>query len=145
MTTNRTTAQSEDDFARALRDLAERLGWLTYHTHRSDRSEPGFPDEVMVRGSRLIFAELKRDNAPARAPKYEAEARPEWLRNRAITGPQAEWLAALRVVELAVDEAVEGDDWARAYQGADENPGVSVEVYCWTPADWPEVERVLAR
>ena len=39
--------------------LAEMYGWRWYHTHDSRKSPPGFPDLVLVRGDRLIFAELK--------------------------------------------------------------------------------------
>ena len=52
-------AVTEKDFLAKVREMATLLGWRTYHTHRSDRSEAGFPDLVMVRGKRLIFAELK--------------------------------------------------------------------------------------
>ena len=40
-------------------EAAKWLGWSVYHTHDSRRSEAGFPDLVLVRDQRLIFAELK--------------------------------------------------------------------------------------
>ena len=40
-------------------ELARRSNWLAYHTFDSRRSEPGFPDLVMVRSGRLLFVELK--------------------------------------------------------------------------------------
>ena len=58
-------------------DLAEALGFLGYHTWDSRRSQPGFPDLTLVKGSRLIFAELK-----------SAKGKP--------SPEQKEWLAALR-------------------------------------------------
>ena len=39
--------------------LARATGWTYYHTRSSRGSVPGFPDLVLVRGDRLIFAELK--------------------------------------------------------------------------------------
>lgn len=50
---------NEADFQAALVKAAKQLGWLVYHTRFSIDSEPGFPDLVMVRGERLIAAELK--------------------------------------------------------------------------------------
>ena len=49
----------EEKFQADIKKWAEANGWLYYHTHRSDRSPKGFPDVVMVRGGRIIFAELK--------------------------------------------------------------------------------------
>ena len=57
--------ESEDGFLGWVRDLARRRPvadrWRTYHTLRSKGSEPGFPDLILVRPPRLIFAELKSD------------------------------------------------------------------------------------
>lgn len=39
--------------------IARVAGWLVYHPFDSRRSVPGFPDLTLVRGPRLIFAELK--------------------------------------------------------------------------------------
>ncbi len=56
-----TAPMSERDLQAEVVDLATRFGWLVYHTYRSTRSEPGFPDLVLVRSERLIFAELKSE------------------------------------------------------------------------------------
>lgn len=50
---------TEAEFLAAVKELAAYSGWLCYHTHDSRRSDPGFPDLVLVRGGTLIFAELK--------------------------------------------------------------------------------------
>lgn len=44
----------------AVLELAARTHWpLRYHTYDSRRSRAGFPDLVLARHDRLIFAELK--------------------------------------------------------------------------------------
>ena len=61
--------------ARILR-CAQPHGWLHYHTWNSRKSDVGFPDDVLVKPGRLIFAELKsRTGKP--------------------TAAQARWLAVL--------------------------------------------------
>jgi len=57
--------------------LARLYNWRHYHTHDSRKSVPGFPDLVLVRGHRVIFAELK--NARGR-----------------LTVDQQQWLEDLR-------------------------------------------------
>ena len=64
--------ESEADFMRTVTELAELFGWSwvhfrparTAHGWRTPVSGPmgtGWPDLLMVRGKRLIVAELKRD------------------------------------------------------------------------------------
>lgn len=79
-----------------VRTLARLHRWEVYHTFDSRRSDPGFPDLVMVkRGYPVLFAELK-----ARTGK--------------LSPAQQEWLAALRSTPR--DRGVETyvwrpDDW----------------------------------
>lgn len=50
---------TERELQDAIIELARIRGWLVYHPFDSRKSEPGFPDLTMVRGDRLVFAELK--------------------------------------------------------------------------------------
>jgi hypothetical protein len=53
---------TEGQFQRQVLDLAHMFGWSAYHPMLSKWSERGWPDLAMVRGPRLVFAELKREN-----------------------------------------------------------------------------------
>jgi len=53
-------AVTEKELLQAVRDLARLRNWLVYHTHDSRRSEPGFPDLVLVK-DRVLFVELKSE------------------------------------------------------------------------------------
>ena len=55
----------ERDFQRRVIKLAKLNSWLVYHTHDSRKSQPGFPDLVLARRGRVIFAELKKNGAKA--------------------------------------------------------------------------------
>ena len=50
----------ETRFQNQVLKLAKRFGWMAYHTYDARRSEPGFPDLVLVR-ERVLFRELKTD------------------------------------------------------------------------------------
>ena len=76
-------ARVENDLRDAVRQYAELNGWLAYFTADSRRSPPGFPDLCMVRGLRMVFAELKRDHREKPTDAQEA-----WLEAlRGVGGP----------------------------------------------------------
>jgi len=65
---------TERDFQEWFRQLAIVYGYLFYHTHRSQFSPSGFPDNVLVRlepEPRLIFAELKTDDLKVSQPSID--------------------------------------------------------------------------
>jgi hypothetical protein len=63
----------EKEWSRQVYNLAKTLGFLRYHTYRSKLSQPGFPDDVLVR-ERVIFMELKRESGKV------SDAQREWIR-----------------------------------------------------------------
>ncbi len=52
---------TEAEFQQMIIDRGRLLGWLVYHTHDSRRSAAGFPDLVLCRDGRVIFAEVKSE------------------------------------------------------------------------------------
>ena len=50
----------EKDFMEQVVSQAMALGWMVTNC-QARKYSPGFPDLCMVRGDRLIFAELKRN------------------------------------------------------------------------------------
>lgn len=82
---------SERDFQRSVIELAKTLGWKVGHFHDSrrqvrpnvfvgDKDAAGFPDLVLIRRDRLLFAELKTERGKL-SPK------------------QLEWLGLLELAE----------------------------------------------
>lgn len=74
----RTTVDNltEKEWQQQVVKLARTLNWRIYHTFDSRRSQPGFPDLVLVR-DRVIYVELKRESGR-------------------LTDPQHSWLTDLR-------------------------------------------------
>ncbi len=95
MTTARATLDgdvSEKDFMQQIVKLARTTGWLVFHTYDARRSEPGFPDLVMVRGAQLIFLEVK---------SYKGTTSVE----------QKEWMGRLRQVKYVHADVARPADW----------------------------------
>ena len=74
---------TEKQLQAAVVRLARLLGWRAFHQYDSRRSEPGWPDLVLIRRERLVFAELKAE------------------RGR-VTPAQQETLDSLRTVARAI-------------------------------------------
>lgn len=72
---------TEAQLLSCVKDAARKFNWLTYHTYRSDHSEAGFPDLVLVRGAWTLFVELKGYDTKGRLGK--------------VSATQEKWLAAL--------------------------------------------------
>jgi hypothetical protein len=85
---------TEKEWQAQVVQLARLYGWRTYHTLRSQGSEAGFPDLVLVRPPRLIFAELKTDKGR-------------------LSPAQREWLADLEQV-CEISHTVQVDVWRPA-------------------------------
>lgn len=68
---------SEAAFQRQVTDLAALFSWEWFHDFDSRRNSAGFPDLVLVRGGRLVFAELKTQAGVVRPDQRR------WLRHLA--------------------------------------------------------------
>ncbi len=125
---------SEKVFERQVKDLAKVFGWRYYHTWRSIHSPAGFPDVVMVRAPRLIFAELKTEIGK-------------------LTPDQEAWLEDLReCVKHITLEPVVYKGTVRGMTGEISHPvaygsGASMiptlEVYLWRPSQFDEIQSIL--
>jgi hypothetical protein len=86
---------TESQWQQQVIDLARLYGWLVHHCrpaqHQSGKwatpiqGDPGFPDLVLARGGRVIFAELKTDAAHANLTIHQKA----WA--AAIQGRFVEW------------------------------------------------------
>ena len=84
-------APLERQFQADVLDMARALDLLAYHTHDSRRSEPGFPDLVLVGPGGVLYRELK-------------------TRTGRVQREQAKWLDALTAA--GADAAVwRPDQW----------------------------------
>ena len=102
MTAERALTPAQEQIAKAMgeatlqREVMKTLAmweWRSYHSWSSRHSSAGFPDIVAVRGLRVIFAELKKEDGE-------------------LSTAQEEWIGALRVtITLARSDIVEVYVW----------------------------------
>ena len=64
---------TEKAFQEKVVALAKACGWLVYHTFDARRSEPGFPDLILIRGEYMLAVELKT------AAGKVTEAQQKWI------------------------------------------------------------------
>lgn len=63
---------TEEQFQRAVEEMAQRLGWTVWHDTDSRRNDPGFPDLVCVHPKHgVVWLELKRMTGRVR-PEQQA-------------------------------------------------------------------------
>ena len=134
----------EADFQQSVMELAELSGWSTLHvrtsmqqgrylTATSGTMARGWPDLVLVRGSRLLFVELK-------GPK--GRLTPDQVRVLEVLGQ-----LMVEVPEIPDDFPIPKQrsylDGVLAGLEKALRQGPRVEVHVWRPQSWPEIEAVL--
>ncbi len=74
-TISKDEALTEAQFqAQVIKMATDIYGWEVFHDGDSRRSNAGFPDLVLVKDGKLIFAELKREKE-----SYPSEKQKLWL------------------------------------------------------------------
>lgn len=102
--TTRTQSITEKQLQHAIVEAAQMLGFRVYHTFLSIRSDPGFPDLVLLnprqgrqgRQGRLLFVEVKGENGRL------SDAQRAWLTDLQAVGIEAYswWPAQWRSGEI---------------------------------------------
>ena len=98
---------SEKDFLRTVLEYAQLHGWKVHHIFESRqyarRTDKGFPDLVVAKRKRLVFAELKSQRGP-------------------VTADQKDWLELLKTVRGARTFLWRPSDWQEIEQVLGERP-----------------------
>lgn len=66
-------AMKERDLEQSVANMCRDLRLLRYHTHRSQHSPAGFPDDVIVGPGGMLYRELKREG------ENPSPAQEKWL------------------------------------------------------------------
>lgn len=110
------TRMTEDQLLTAVRQRIRTLGLWAYHTHRSDRSEKGFPDLEII-GTRILHRELKTETGKLTPDQLKVLARlaaagadaDVWRPTDLMTGRVDRELTAIRTTLARLDATLYGD------------------------------------
>ena len=102
---------SEVVFQAKVIAYAQDLGWWVYHTHRSDRSEPGFPDLVLIHRTepRIVYAELKRIGGQPTYAQWWVLMRLQELGHEAYLWRTDDWPEIVTVLDTRQTPEEEGE------------------------------------
>ena len=109
---------TEADLQHSIVLAAREFGWLAYATYRSLRSEPGFPDLVLVKPPRVIFAELKTTKGKLSKGHWN-KAGSRWLPGQDDWGEAFRWCPG---VEYALWRPADLEAIYRTLQGLEGSP-----------------------
>ena len=94
----------EKEWQQQVVQLFRQLGWTGYHTHDSRRSQPGFPDIVLVR-ERVLYLELKREKGAL------SEKQRDWIRRLADAGAEVYVVRPRHLEQLGLILTCRGVPW----------------------------------
>ena len=102
---------SETVFQARVIAYAQDHGWWVYHTHRSDRSEPGFPDLVLIHRTepRIVYAELKRIGGQPTYAQWWVLMRLQELGHEAYLWRPDDWPEIVTVLDTRQTPEKEGE------------------------------------
>lgn len=96
-------AITEQEWMGTVLDAARLFGWSVYHTYDSRKSQPGFPDLILVRGPRMLVIELKTERGKVRPEQVDWLARLAEVREVTVmVARPSQWDAVL--AQLRRDE-----------------------------------------
>jgi hypothetical protein len=136
---------TERQFMDQVTEYATLRGWDWYHarpartldswrTAGSGTMAKGWPDLVLVRPPRLIFAELKRDGGTLSADQAR------------VMGVLGAFMAEAPEIPEDFPIPKQRSYLDGVFAGLDKalHDGPKVEVVVWRPVDWTRIEKVLA-
>src|SRR3546814_12221779 len=102
----------ERDLLEQVRHAARTLGLRIYHTHDSRRSEPGFPDLVIVGGHGALWRELKTQRGRLTPDQQDwldsihiaGQAAAVWRPADLLAGPDADQMRGARSVDRSAPQ-----------------------------------------